>query len=279
MSRTAADLIAIARKEVGYSRYDDPEAGTKYGRWYAKKMNSPWFGTTGVPFCAMFVSWCLDQAGVKCLGCPTASCTSGLLTAARRAGKLIRVQESKAGDLVLFNWNGGGYYSDEADHVGIIVSNNVGSNTINTIEGNVGGAVAARTRGYSVVVGCIRPEYAAQPEPKPQPVPKPNLLVDGVFGKLTIKALQTALQLHSFYRGYYIDGDFGYYTKLELQKYLRYLNYYTKDYYLDGDFGYYSVKALQMYLRSKGFDDSAVDGNWGKLTTKALQKALNAGKF
>ena len=149
MAKTAADILAIARKEVGYSRYDDPEQGTKYGRWYAKKMGSPYFGTTGVPYCAMFVSWCLDQGGVSCLGCPTAGCTSGLLVPARRAGKLIRVEDCKAGDLALFNWTSAGFYASEADHVGFVTANSKGSKTVSTIEGNVSGAVMTRTRSYS----------------------------------------------------------------------------------------------------------------------------------
>ena len=281
MAKTAADILAIARKEVGYSRYDDPEQGTKYGRWYAKKMGSPYFGTTGVPYCAMFVSWCLDQGGVSCLGCPTAGCTSGLLVPARRAGKLIRVEDCKAGDLALFNWTSAGFYASEADHVGFVTANSKGSKTVSTIEGNVSGAVMTRTRSYSTVVGCIRPNYAAEPTPEPEPTPSPNLVVDGVFGAYTVKALQTALQTHGFYKGYYLDGSFGYYSKLELQKYLRKLGYYTTAYLLDGDFGTYSVKALQAYLRKLGYytDAYLLDGDWGRYTTMALQRALNANKF
>ena len=104
MAKTAKALLQVAAKEIGYSRYNDPEQGTKYGRWYAKLTNSPYFGTTGVPFCAMFVSWCLAQLGISCTGCPTAACgQSGLLAAARRAGKLLPVKDAQPGDVVLFN--------------------------------------------------------------------------------------------------------------------------------------------------------------------------------
>lgn len=158
MAKTAKALLQVAAKEVGYSRYTDPEQGTKYGRWYAKITNSPYFGTTGVPFCAMFVSWCLAQLGITATGCPTAACTSGLLAAARSAGKLIRVNNAMPGDIVLFDWSYGGYYSSSADHTGFCVKNNDGV-SLETIEGNVGGAVARRTRPYSCIVGVIRPNF------------------------------------------------------------------------------------------------------------------------
>ncbi len=157
MAKTAKALLQVAAKEIGYSRYNDPEQGTKYGRWYAKLTNSPYFGTTGVPFCAMFVSWCLAQLNISCTGTPTAACTSGLLAAARHAGKLLRPSEAQPGDVVLFDWSYGGYYSSNADHTGFC-ERNTGS-SLETIEGNVGGVVARRTRPYSCIVGVIRPNF------------------------------------------------------------------------------------------------------------------------
>lgn len=38
---TASDVLRIARAEVGYCRYDDPERGTKYGRWYESEVDGP----------------------------------------------------------------------------------------------------------------------------------------------------------------------------------------------------------------------------------------------
>lgn len=158
MAKTPSALIAMAESQLGYDRYKDPQQGTKYGRWYAELTHSPWFGTNGVPYCAMFVSWCLAQLQISCTGCPTASCTSGLLAAARRAGKLKRIQDGKGGDVVLFDWSRRGYTSPEADHTGILVANRNGS--IETIEGNVdNGKVLRRTRSYIDVVGCFTPDF------------------------------------------------------------------------------------------------------------------------
>lgn len=284
MAKTAKALLQIAAKEVGYNRYNDPEQGTKYGRWYAKITNSPYFGTTGVPFCAMFVSWCLAQLGISCTGCPTAACTSGLLAAARRAGKLLRPSEAKPGDVVLFDWSYRGYYSPEADHTGFC-ERNTGS-SLETIEGNVSGMVARRTRPYSCIVGVIRPNYDADSSSSSSSssssVSIDKLYVDGIFGSHTATNLQKVLRNKGYYTtAYLIDGDFGYYSKLALQRYLRAKGYYGTEWLLDGDFGYQSTLGLQKYLRKLGYysTDYLLDGDWGKYTTMALQRALNDGKF
>lgn len=48
------NVLQVAAKELGYSRWNDPKNGTKYGRWYAELTHSPYFGSNGVPYCAMF---------------------------------------------------------------------------------------------------------------------------------------------------------------------------------------------------------------------------------
>lgn len=103
-----------------------------------------------------------------------------------------------------------------------------------------------------------------------------RLLVDGSFGPLTVKRLQTKLQALGRYTGY-IDGSFGPMTKKALQEHLRYVKCYTG--YIDGDFGSMSTKALQLRLNSLGYKAGLVDGSWGTMTTKALQNALNADRL
>ena len=223
MAKTASALIAVAAKEVGYNRYEDPEQGTKYGRWYAALTKSPWFGTTGVPYCAMFVSWCLHQLSIACLGCPTASCTSGLLTSARRAGKLLRCSELAAGDLILFSWTGGGYYAAEADHVGIVVANH--GTWLETIEGNVSGCVKRCTRYPSNVVGGIRPSFDA--EPKEEDVYNFKTVRLGSSGN-EVMLLQSALNIRQG-SGFALDGEFGPYTQSEVKRWQK-----AKGLYADG---------------------------------------------
>lgn len=178
----------------------------------------------------------------------------------------------KAGDFIAFDFDGGGQWG--GDHVGI-VEKVIGDGSYMTIEGNCGKQVRRKLRTVKSdgIIGGIRPKYKSKSPSK--------LVVDGIFGVNTCKALQRALQSHGFYRGYLIDGEWGYYSKLALQQYLRKLGYYGNYWLLDGWFGVASVKALQTYLRALGYYGSSylIDGDWGYYTTCALQKALNDGKF
>lgn len=168
---SANKVLSIAAGEVGYSRWDDPQAGTKYGRAFAKKVGNSYYGNSGVPYCCMFVWWVLDQAGMTVPGMPTASCTA-LRNACANAGMIVPKMSAQTGDIVIFDWPGS---RDGAnDHVGFVELNR--STYIQTIEGNTssgasgsqgnGGVVARRTRDWSVVQDVIRPAYGSD---KPLP--------------------------------------------------------------------------------------------------------------
>lgn len=137
-------------------------------------------------------------------------------------------------------------------------------------------------------VAVVKPKPASKPAPKPaaKPAPKPrpatakawphaNLLVDGDFGKLTVKALQELLKGIDLYTGY-IDGDFGKMTKTATQKWLKAVGHYSGR--IDGDFGPISVRGLQSFLVAKGElpNKAYIDGRWGNVSAKALQRYINA---
>ena len=168
---SANRVLSIASGEVGYSRWDDPEAGTKYGRAFAEKVGNSYYGNSGIPYCCMFVWWVLEQAGMTVPGMPTASCTA-LRNACASAGMIVPKMSAQPGDIVIFDWPGS---RDGAnDHVGFVELNK--GNYIQTIEGNTssgasgsqgnGGVVARRTRDWSVVQDVIRPAYGSD---KPLP--------------------------------------------------------------------------------------------------------------
>lgn len=190
---TANDILRIAASQIGYSRWKDPETGTKYGRWYAAVTKSPYFGANGVPYCAMFVSWVFAQANQPVTGLPGAYCPT-MLSAETSAGlKVANKKDARPGDIIYFDWDGG-----VVDHVGI-VEKNFGS-YVQTIEGNTsagtagsqgnGGLVARRTRSWGTVKAVMRPKYATASAPKPaqpaQAARPATLDVDGVIGKKTI---------------------------------------------------------------------------------------------
>ena len=185
MSNNAGSVLSVARGELGYSRWNDPKAGTKYGRWYAQQTGESYYGTSGVPYCAMFVSWVFAHAGAKCVGIPGAYCPY-IERDARRAGKTVSKSSAKPGDVVLFDWGGDGV----CDHVGIVESNH--GSYMTTIEGNTSnGIVARRTRAYGSIRCIVRPSYGGS---KPSNVSKPSgngkLAVDGYWGSNTTRLAQ-----------------------------------------------------------------------------------------
>lgn len=190
MSNDAASVLSIACNEIGYSRWTDPEAGTKYGRWYAGKTGEPYYGESGVPYCAMFVSWVFDRAGATCAGIPAAYCPY-VERDAKRAGRTVPKASAQPGDVVLFDWGGDGV----ADHVGVVERNN--GSYLTTIEGNTsngsgsqsnGGVVARRARSFSSVRCVVRPSYGGGQAPAPA---TPGAIeVDGYWGMGTTSAAQ-----------------------------------------------------------------------------------------
>lgn len=165
---TPTDVLRVAAGEIGYVALQDPDAGSRYGRWYAEDHGSYFAGpSTSVPWCAMFVSWVFDRAGQEMPGLPTASC-SVIVSNNRGTSRSVSIRDAEPGDVILFDWNPSA--GDGADHVGI-VEKNCGS-YVQTIEGNTssgssgsqsnGGGVYRRTRDWGTVYAVYRPEYSGE---------------------------------------------------------------------------------------------------------------------
>ena len=277
---TPYQVINTAAKEVGYSRWSDPNPGTKYGRWYAAKTGSPYFGRSGVPYCAMFVSWVLSQAGMIPPGGVFAYCPTGLNNA-RRLGRVHDKRSAAPGDIVFFDWNKDGL----ADHVGIVTANK--GSYIETIEGNTssgrrgsqsnGGGVYRRARALSWVLAVATPQYSNTAPSHPDSGSQSGLVVDGWAGLATIRRAQQlavtpadgivsgqwrgnkqyhwAVAAVSYSRGGSIlvrkiqatlgitpDGHWGRQTSIAMQRKLHVTQ--------DGYFGHESVKAWQRALNN-----------------------------
>lgn len=166
--RTAA---AIKRKPSNIGRKALREALEHIGK-KERPMNSnkiefgKWFGVDGVPWCNTFVSYCFalganyticqgfNGAGVYANGCTYVPTTEAWL----RATGMWRGQTTPlAGDIVIFNWDGG-----VPDHIGI-VEEYLGGGKFHAIEGNTsvgndsnGGQVMRRLRYMSQVNGFGR---------------------------------------------------------------------------------------------------------------------------
>jgi cell wall-associated NlpC family hydrolase len=150
------DIVNRARFELDYTEKNDNE--TKYGAWY---------GINGQPWCAIFVSWCYDKAGlVDKVAAETkkgfASCDAGLKWFAKK-GKIVPVGEAREGDIVFFQFD----TDAQPDHVGIVDKNMKRLKALRTIEGNTspnnkgsqsnGGGVYQKKRSYATVMAVVRP--------------------------------------------------------------------------------------------------------------------------
>lgn len=151
------NLINIAKAEIGYTE-EGKSNDNKYGKW---------FGANNQPWCAMFVSWCFDKAGLsKKIAAQNdkgfASCAAGLKWFTDK-NKIIPIGQAQAGDIVFFQFD----TDAEPDHVGIVKWNNTALKYLQVIEGNTssgskgsqanGDGVYLRKRSYSLVMGVVRP--------------------------------------------------------------------------------------------------------------------------
>jgi len=132
-------MVETALSKVGYhERNRDGSVGrgnfTKFGAW---------FGMNGQPWCAMFVSWAADQAGILNTVVPRHAWTPSGVAAYREKG--------------MFEERGNGYLPREGDaiyffsgakgrvsHVGIVVAFDPVSQRVYTVEGNTNDQVAIR---------------------------------------------------------------------------------------------------------------------------------------
>lgn len=278
---TASKIINIAAKELGYSRWNDPKPGTKYGRWYAQKTSSSYFARSGVPYCAMFVSWVLSSAGMTPPGGIFAYCPTGLNNA-RRLGRVHDKRSAAPGDIVFFDWNKDGV----ADHVGIVTANK--GSYLETIEGNTssgrrgsqsnGGGVYRRARSLSVVLAVANPQYSnAAPA---RPAARSGLVADGWAGAATIRRAQQLAHtpvdgvISGQWRGNkkyhwavtgitYGKGGSTLVRKIQT----------TLGINPDGYWGRQTSIALQRKLKV------TPDGYFGHASVKAWQQALNSGRL
>lgn len=287
-----ADVLRLAAAEVGYNRFADPNPGTKYGRFYAELVGNAYYGTSGVPYCAMFVTYIMHMAGVSVPGLPGAYCP-WIKTAGVKAGLAIDPHSAFPGDIVLFDWGGDGV----CDHIGIVEKNC--GNYLQTIEGNTsvgssgsqsnGGRVARRTRSFSTINCVIHPSYddCSVPAPVAPTNNASGLVVDGWIGHATIRTLQSAL-------GTPVDGV----VSGQTANAKKYWTVFTAGLDMgrggsqmvtalqrkvgagaDGYLGQESAYKTQQYLYARGYDPQGIDGYFGRNSASALQRCLNDGRF
>ncbi|GAA5069953.1 cell wall-associated NlpC family hydrolase [Thermocatellispora tengchongensis] len=162
---SAQTVLRIAESQLGISE-NAAGGGTPYHTWYmssqrAKETAARDGGTinayANAPWCAMFVSWVGEKAGIT----PSIGWDAYTVSWAKwfeANGHYGHV--AQPGAVVFFNWEGDRTISG-IDHVGLVKKDN-GDGTITTIEGNTGnGKVEERVRPVSHVAGYGYPAYKA----------------------------------------------------------------------------------------------------------------------
>jgi len=176
-------IMQVAASQVGYKEYSGDN--NKYGVWYGMN-NNPW--------CAMFVSWCANQAGVPTSIIPKLAYVPFMVDFYKQRG-LYRARGSytpKKGDIVFFG---------DSDHVGLVES--VSGNNVITIEGNTssggnvsnGEGVYRRTRPLgsgSWIMGFGVPAYtktADKKEDEDVEIRKTELVSKDTGNKVTVNTI------------------------------------------------------------------------------------------
>jgi hypothetical protein len=145
-------VTKIAHREVGQKESPANSNMQKYGAWY---------GLNGVAWCAIYVSWVFDQAGLKLGKIDTDKGYHYVPSAYNFWKRTSRTTiDPQEGDIVIFDWQG----DKLADHTGIFLHWIVKGETFLSIEGNTsisndssGGEVMIRIRQLSSVMAFIKP--------------------------------------------------------------------------------------------------------------------------
>lgn len=172
---TPAKVLAIATK-FGNEHYKEGKNNDSiFGKWYGLNFN---------PWCAMFVSYCFNMAGAGDLVAVStkkgfASC-SAAVAAFKKRKQIVPASKAQPGDIIFLNFD----RNPDADHVGIVISNDKKAKVLHCVEGNTvnpngtgdqvnGDGVYFKTRPYRYVVAIVRPKWTSLPDPVPVEDPEP----------------------------------------------------------------------------------------------------------
>ncbi len=150
----ANQLLKVAESQLGYT--ESGNGYTKFGQWY-QDTHAKQPGFANAAWCDMFVSWSAKQVGQE------AEVGHAAFTVDH--AKWFEQQGAwgttpKPGAIVFYDWQGTKDISG-IDHVGLVKSV-TGDGKIQTIEGNIGDAVVAKTRPTDKVVGYGYPDMVRQ---------------------------------------------------------------------------------------------------------------------
>lgn len=260
------DIVDVALSQLGYT--EGPNNDTKYGDWY---------GLPNQPWCAMFVSWCADQANIpQDVIYPFASCTTGFNWFTNEDETTREHCEPEKGDIIFFIWSKG---ESTPDHVGIVEK--VEDGRVYTIEGNRSDKVQQFSYDLDSwqIYGYAFPDYGDAPTPPEPPTPTYDqqiadiqqwiinaygldIQITGQFDEQTKHYLTMAYQMElnaNYGADLVVDGIFGQATKRATP---------ILSYGDEGDL----VALVQSMLYGYGYNTNGVDGLYYDGTKRAIKE-------
>lgn len=161
----ADDVAAVAQTQLGYAESTENYIVTDDGEMKGITRFGQWYGDPYGDWDAMFVSFCLNYAGIPQAAVPyggdCAEWTAALsYSGLYRSGNTYSLEK---GDIVFFDYDGDG----AADHAGLVVKVSEDTSSFSSIEGDADNRVQqiAHSAGETAIVG-----FATLPE-NPDSVP------------------------------------------------------------------------------------------------------------
>lgn len=169
---TAAEFVAAAAREVGYTERPTGSNRTKFAAIAGHPNGQPW--------CASFVVAIARRVGLQL---PSESAYTPTMAAGfKNVGRWVTPKNIEPGDVVFYDFPDS---KRRIQHVGIAAARPA-AGFIDCIEGNTsagssgsqdnGGGVYRRRRPLAHVVGAGRPAFAAAPPPPPRPKEPPVIV-------------------------------------------------------------------------------------------------------
>ena len=146
------DILAVAASQLGYHESKKDFIIRADGTTQGYSVYGGWYGLPYEEWCAMFVAYCTNYAGISASNVPRdAGCQKLMNAMTARGAYFTRTSgyEPEPGDIIFFNWD----REPDPDHVGIVEI--VTDSEVRTIEGNHGRAVARvnRVRNDGQIMG------------------------------------------------------------------------------------------------------------------------------
>ena len=155
------NIVSIALNEVGTTERSAGSDDTKYNDWYYGKR------TPGVQWCAIFVCWCANQAGISTSIIPKTAACATMKNKMVASGAVQHLRSSgytpQKGDIIFFDYGKG------IHHVGIV--NYCKNGYVHYIDGNNIDHTphwvsdSKKTLTNSSIWGYVTPQYIDVPQP------------------------------------------------------------------------------------------------------------------